>query len=214
MSGVALARQVSNGGTFAYTLYIDTRRNYAFIHELPLNDQVYPPIAHCIDLPVGKSADLLHFYTLALSPDGGTLYAANGALGVISSINVTNGDPLGIFNDKVQNTAHFNHGNTNVSNIERGRMLYNGAALSSDQKTLYFAGIQGLWAVNTSNLNIQGHYLAQQTLTGVALSSDNQTLYAVDPAKGITLLSATTGQIQKVMQGAAHSPWGIAWIVN
>ena len=93
-------------------------------------------------------------------------------------------------------------------------MLYNGAALSSDQKTLYFAGIQGLWVMNTSNLNIQGHYLVQQTLTGVALSSDNQTLYAVDPAKGITLLSATTGQIQKVMQGAAHNPWGIAWIVN
>ena len=214
MTGVALTRQVSNAGTFAYTLYIDTRRNYAFIHELPLNDQVYPTIAHCIDLPVGKSADLLHFYTLALSPDGGTLYAANGALGVVSSINVTSGDPLGIFNDKVQNTTHFNHGNASVSNIERGRMLYNGAALSSDQKTLYFAGIQGLWVMNTSNLNIQGHYLVQQTLTGVALSSDNQTLYAVDPAKGITLLSATTGQIQKVMQGAAHNPWGIAWIVN
>jgi DNA-binding beta-propeller fold protein YncE len=211
---VALTRQVSNAGTFAYTLYIDTRSNYAFIHELPLNDQVYPTIAHCIDLPVGKSAALLHFYTLALSPDGGTLYAANGALGVVSTINVTSGDPTGIFNDKVLNTAHFNPGNASVSNIERERMLYNGAALSSDQKTLYFAGIQGLWAANTSNLNIQGHYLAQQTLTGVALSSDNQTLYAVDPAKGITLLNATTGQIQKVMQGAAHSPWGIAWIVN
>ncbi len=214
MSGVALARQVANGGTFAYTLYIDTHRNIAFVHELPLNDQVYPPIAHCIDLPVGKSADLLHYYTLALSADGGTLYAANGALGVVSSINVTNGDPLGIFNDKVQNTAHFNPGNTSVSNIEINRTLYNGASLSSDQKILYFAGIAGVWTTNTSNLSMQNHYLAQQAVTGVALSSDNQTLYAVDPSKGITLLSATTGQAQRVIQIPAHTPWGIAWITN
>jgi len=214
MTGVGLARQVSAGGTYAYTLYIDTRRNYAFIHELPLNDQVYPPIAHCIDLPVGKSADLLHYYTLALSADGSTLYAANGALGVVSSISVSTGDPTGIFNDKVLHSTHFNAGNANLSASERGRMLYNGAALSSDQKTLYFAGMQGIWAVNTSNFSMQGHYLAQQALTGVALSSDNQTLYAVDPASGITLLSATTGQAQKVMQGPARTPWGIAWIAN
>ncbi|HEY6407937.1 MAG TPA: hypothetical protein VIY29_10765, partial [Ktedonobacteraceae bacterium] len=214
MTGVGLARQVAKGGAFAYTLYIDTRRNYAFIHELPLNDQVYPPIAHCIDLPVGKSADLLHFYTLALSADGGTLYAANGALGVVSSVSVTNGDPLGIFNDKVRNTSHFNPGNASISNSERGRMLYNGATLTSDQKTLYFAGIQGIWAVNTSDLSMQSHYLAKQALTGVALSSDNQTLYAVDPASGITLLSATTGQTQRVIQGPAHTPWGIEWVAN
>jgi hypothetical protein len=214
MSGVALARQVANGGTFAYTLYIDTRRNIAFVHELPLNDQVYPPIAHCIDLPVGKSPDLLHYYTLALSADGGTLYAANGALGLVSSISVTNGDPLGIFNDKVQNTTHFNPGNSSVSNTERSRMLYNGAALSSDQKTLYFAGIAGVWSVNTSNLSMQNHYLPHQALTGVALSSDNQTLYAVDPTKGITLLSSATGQTQRIIQGPTHTPWGITWITN
>ena len=214
MSGVALARQVSNGGTFAYTIYIDTRRNYAFIHELPLNDQVEPPIAHCIDLPVGKSADLLHYYTLALSSDGRTLYAANGALGLVSSVNVTNGDPLGIFDDKVRNTAHFNPGNDSASNSAKTRMLYNGAALSSDQRTLYFAGAQGIWAVNTSDFSVQGHYLVRQPVTGIALSGDNQTLYGVDPTSGITLLSATNGQAQKVLQGPAHNPWGIAWITH
>jgi DNA-binding beta-propeller fold protein YncE len=205
---------VSNGGTFAYTLYIDTRRNYAFIHELPLNDQVYPPIAHCIDLPVGKSADLLHYYTLALSSDGGTLYAANGALGLVSSVNVTTGDPLGIFSDKVRNTAHFNPGNASISNSAKTRILYNGAALSSDQKTLYFAGTQGIWAVNTPDLSQQGHYLVRQPVTGIALSGDDQTLYAVDPTSGITLLSAANGQTQKVIQGPAHNPWGIAWITH
>ena len=214
MTGVGLARQVSNGGTFAYTLYIDTRHNIAFVHELPLNDQINPPIARCIDLPVGKSADLLKYYTLALSADGGTLYAANGALGVVSSISITNGNPLGIFNDKIVKTTHFNPGNASTSNGDQGRMLYNGSALSSDQKTLYFAGIKGIWMVNTSDLSMRGHYLTRQAFTGVALSGDNQTLYAVDPANGITLLSASTGQTQKVIQGPAHTPWGIEWITH
>lgn len=214
MTGVGLARQTSTDGKFAYTLYIDTRRNYAFIHELPLNDQINPPIARCIDLPVGKSTDLLHYYTLALSADGSTLYAANGALGVVSSISITHSDPPSIYNDKILNTTHFNPGSASISNSDRGRMLYNGSALSSDQKTLYFAGTQGIWTVNTSDLSMRGHYLTRQAFTGVALSGDNQTLYAVDPANGITLLSASTGQTQKVIQGPAHTPWGIEWITH
>jgi sugar lactone lactonase YvrE len=93
-------------------------------------------------------------------------------------------------------------------------VLYNGAALSSDQKMLYFAGMYGVWAVNTADLNVQGHYLMQQALTGIALSADNRTLYAVDPANGITLLDAATGQPQQVVQGPVHNPWGIEWVTN
>ena len=214
MTGAALARQMSADGTFAYTLYIDTRRNIAFIHVLPLNDRVDLPIAHCIDLPVGKSVDLLHYYTLALSADGSTLYAANGAIGVVSSINMNTANVQDIFDDKIQHTTHFNPGNGSISNNAKTRTLYNGAALSSDQKTLYFAGVQGIWAANTSDLSPQGHYLVRQPVTGIALSGDDRTLYAVDPTSGITLLSAANGQTQKVIQGHAHNPWGIAWITH
>ncbi|HYU74494.1 MAG TPA: hypothetical protein VEL31_17625 [Ktedonobacteraceae bacterium] len=56
--------------------------------------------------------------------------------------------------------------------------------------------------------------MTQQALTGVALSADSRTLYAVDPAHGITLLNAATGQSQQVVQGPAHNPWGIEWITN
>jgi len=214
MTGAALARQMSADGTFAYTLYIDTRRNMAFIHVLPLNDQLDPPIAHCIDLPVGKSVDLLHYYTLALSADGSTLYAANGAIGVVNSISMNTAGLQDIFDDKIQHTTHFNPGNASISNNAKTRTLFNGAALSSDQKTLYFAGVQGIWAVNTSDLGPQGYYLVRQPVTGIALSGDDRTLYAVDPTSGITLLSAANGQTQKVIQGPAHNPWGIAWITH
>ncbi|MFL5696520.1 MAG: hypothetical protein ACJ797_05380 [Ktedonobacteraceae bacterium] len=61
---------------------------------------------------------------------------------------------------------------------------------------------------------MHSHYLTQQALTGVALSADSRTLYAVDPAHGITLLNAATGQPQQVVQGPAHNPGGIEWITN
>jgi hypothetical protein len=78
--------------------------------------------------------------------------------------------------------------------------------------------MQGIWSVNTLDLhakrNIFAHYLTQQTFTGIAISQDGRTLYAVDPKHGITVLDTRTGQAQGVIQGPAHSPWGIAWITN
>lgn len=200
---------MASDGSLSYTLYIDTVHNIAFVHILPLSGDFIG--ARCIDLPVGRSADLLHYYTLALSSDGTTLYAANGALGVVRAISL-NGDE--VFYDKIAHSSHFDPGNISMSSSDKTRVLYNGAALSSDQKTLYFAGMHGVWAVNTADLNVQGHYLTQQALTGIALSADSRTLYAVDPANGITLLDAATGQPEQVVQGPVHNPWGIEWITN
>lgn len=211
MTGTALARQVASNGTAAYTLYIDTYRNIAFVHVLPMDPGF--PFAHCIDLPVGKSADLLRYYTLALSSDGTTLYAVNGALGVASEITVSSSD---VFDDKIVATAHFNPGDVRAGDTQR--VLYNGAVLSPDQQALYFAGAKGIWAASTSDLHAQRNtfkrYLAQQSFTGIALSADGRTLFAVDPASGITLLNAASGQPGQVIQGPAHSPWGIAWVTG
>jgi hypothetical protein len=216
MTGTAVARQMPGDGTMAYTLYIDTFHKVAFVHVLSLNPGF--PSAHCIFLPVGKSADLLHYYTLTLSADGSTLYAANGALGVVSEINLTPPGSNDIWDDKVVATDRFNPGASNVADSGNTRTLYNGAVLSPDQGTLYFVGMQGIWAVNSSDLhaqrNIFAHYLAQQSFTGIALSADGRTLYAVDPTHGITVLDARTGQAHQLIQGPAHAPWGIEWITN
>src|SRR5579863_1342347 len=214
MSGEALTRQVLNGGAFAYTLYTDTLHNLAFVHILPLNDQIQPLVAHCVDLPVGKSASLLRYYTLTLSADGKMLYAANGALGIVARIPLDNSDPTSIFNDLLQTVKRFDPGTINMTIGNQSRSLYNAAALSSDGSTLFFAGVQGIWAVNTSDLSIKTHYLTQLSLTSIALSSNNQLLYAVDPTSGITLVNDGNGRPQQVIQGAVNNPWGISWIDN
>ena len=220
MVGTALTRQMAPNGSLAYTLYIDPTRNIAFVHILPLADRPepggpdqlpVPQFARCIDLPVGKSADLLHYYTLALSSDGTALYAANGALGVVTEISLNN-DEYNIFSDNIALQSTFDPGHISMTGSDTTRMLHNGAVLSPDGTSLYFTGVRGIWAVDTHNLGIKGNYLTQDALTGVGFSADGHIVYAVDPAHGITLLDAATGQAQQVIQGPAHAPWGIEWI--
>ena len=216
MTGTALARQVASYGAETYTLYVDTYHNIAFVHILPLD--VGFPFARCITLPVGKSPGLLHYYTLTLSSDGQTLYAANGALGVVSEISLSTGDSNDIYSDQLTTTDHFNPNVTSVTSADTSRMLRNGATLSPDQSTLYFAGLHGIWSVKTRDLS-GGHAvfhqaLARQSFTGIALSADGKTLYAVDPASGITAFDVASGQAQQVLQVPAKAPWDIEWIVG
>ena len=220
MVGAALTRQMAPDGSLAYTLYIDATRNIAFMHILPLADHPepggpnqlpVPQFARCIDLPVGKAADLLHYYTLALSSDGTALYAANGALGVVTEISLNN-DEYNIFSDNIVHQNKFNPGTASIA--DKKRMLHNGAVLSGDGTILYFTGTHGIWAVNTVDLSVRGNYLTQEAPTSVGFSADSHTVYAVDPAHGITLLDATTGQAQQIIQGPVHAPWGIEWITD
>jgi DNA-binding beta-propeller fold protein YncE len=201
----------------AYTLYINHVTNKAFIHILWLADTLdgstpFPAIARCIDLPVGSSSALLHYYTLTLSLDGKTLYAANAALGTVAKVNLDlgpNAYQLWLI-DKAR-INHFNPENRVVTAADQARELHNGAALSRDQNLLYVAGLHGIWVINTGTLQVQGAYLKQQDFTGLAESLDGHTLYAVDPATGITLLDSSSGDTRTVIKGVVQAPWGIEW---
>jgi hypothetical protein len=214
MVGSALMRQMAKDGKTAYTLYIDTARNIAFIHALPLTQDgsTNPPyLARCLDLPVGKSGNLLRYYTMILSTDGRTLYAANSALGVIVHLSLSDV----IFNIQISKVT-FHTGDISAANTT-DPSLYNGASLSPDQSRLYFVGVHGIWSfsttdINTGTLYVQGNYLADQTFTSIAMSNNGQTLYAVHPTRGLTLLNIPSGQSLQVTQSPTHAPWGIAWV--
>src|SRR5581483_10164487 len=208
MQGEALTRQMPDDGDMAYTLYINSATNEAFIHVLWLTNTIdnsipFPAIARCIDLPVGSSPALLRYYTLTLSQDGQTLYAANAALGTLAMVNLNLGmnayQPWLIPNAQ---TAHFNPGNRVAVAADLARELYGGAALSRDQSLLYAVGLHGIWVISTRTLKMQGEYLKEQDFTGLAISGDGQTLYAVDPATGITLVDPSSGVTRTVIQGS------------
>jgi DNA-binding beta-propeller fold protein YncE len=220
MQGEALTRQMSEDGDMAYTLYINPVTNKAFIHILWLADIVnnsipFPAIARCLDLPVGNSPALLHYYTLTLSHDGKTLYAANAALGTIATVNLDLGlntyQLWLIGNAKVN---HFDANNSVVTAADETRELHNGAALSLDQSLLYVVGLQGIWVINTNTFQVLGEFLKQQDFTGLGISGDGKTLYGVDPATGITLLDSNNGNKLTVINNASLSPWGIEWSIG
>ncbi len=208
MQGQALTRQMAPDGSMAYTLYINQQENKAFVHILPVLDQPDVYFARCIDLPVGTSPDVLPYYTLALSPDGTTLYAANTALGVVTTI-VVQADY--VFNIKPGTTRRFHAA---ISSVPAGaaHVPYNGAVVSPDQRTLYVAGIDGIWALSVLDMRVLGHYLTNRPFTSVALSADGRTLYAVSPTQGVFLFNLTNGQSSQMTLASARSPWAIAWV--
>jgi hypothetical protein len=215
MNGIAVARQVAADGSKVFTLYVNPTRNTAFLHILPLTGDYLG--ARCLDLPTAQASDLLHFYTLALrtSADGSaTLYAANGALGTVVTVYVSSNDE--VFMMHVDAVAHFTPTSVSSASAARTRSLYNGAALSPNGQTLFFAGMQGIWSVNTDQLvrtkPTFTDYLAHDAFTSLALSSDGATLYALQPARGILTLDARTGQAGPVLPTPGQNPRGIVWI--
>jgi DNA-binding beta-propeller fold protein YncE len=212
MRGYAVARQTTSDGGVDYTLYIDATQNIAFVHALPLVPHgPNPPLfAHCIDLPVGRSGDLLRYYTLALNADETMLYAANAALGLVSAISV---EGQNIFNDQVVMQGHFDPGGGAASGAGQAPALYGGAALASTN-TLFVAGPHGIWQINAATLSADRDYLAGGAYTGVALSGDGRTLYAADPAHGLMALDLATGQAAPLTGAPAAAPMGIAWVAG
>lgn len=214
MAGYAMARQEASDGSVDYTLYIAPGQKKAFIHALPLsNDPNGGLFAHCIDLP-GGSPDLLRYYTLAMSPDGTTLYAANTALGVVVRVSL-HGGSSNVFSDQVTAMGPFASGVSSVSNVSgqaSQRPLYNGAALSRDGKTLYVSGPNGVSAFDAGTLALRKTYLAGQDITSVAVGAGSQTLYAVNPSAGVRVIDLASGQTLRTARGPMQSPWGIAWV--
>ena len=166
-------------------------------------------------MAAGDSPALLHFYTLTLSHDGNTLYAANAALGTVAAVNLDPG--LNTYQLWEIGNARVTHLNTNRNDgttADKTRELHNGAVLSQDQSLLYVLGLHGIWVIKTSTLQVLDEYLKQQNFTGLGMSGDGKTLFGVNPTTGITLLDSNSGDMQMVINAASLSPWGIEWITK
>jgi hypothetical protein len=177
MSGVRRAAVASKQGDWLYSLYLDASHG-PFIHALPLND---PQFAFCIDLPTDGKADSAKQarWSLLTSADKRTLYAANGALGMLVEYTLENGVP-----QMLQTKSLF----STPPEANAGSVLQPSAssvsALAPDGKTLYALGERGLLAIDMRDLSLRGHYLADWTLDGVAVSPDSARIYAASAAQG------------------------------
>ena len=125
-------------GRWLLTLYVKPRQHESFVHALDLSRGV----AYCLDLPGRGASQDLGEWALALGLGGRTLYAANGALGLATRID--------------------------LGTLEAARPIRFVAPLGVDQYVnsvmsprgdlVYFGGLHGLWAWDLRANRVRGPY--------------------------------------------------------
>jgi hypothetical protein len=204
MTGVRLSGVFSPDGQWLYSIYARDNKG-AFVHALNLS----APFAFCLDLPgAGWSTDPNAFqWSLALTADGRHLYAANGAMGLVTQIdNLDGNNPSIVRTGKIASTG--STANTFVQDVAAKEMGPHGAVLSRDGGTLVTAGATGLLWIDTGTLRIRSRELTKWTVWSLAGSPDGTRIYAVNDAGAIADL-AMDGRVAATFDPAEGSPMGL-----
>jgi WD40 repeat protein len=180
MNGIYQSSVPSRDGLWNFSFYYNPNRG-PFIHVLHLNSRN----AFCIlDLPnVSGGYEQRLGWSLALTPSGKTLYAVNGALGIVSSIDA---DTL-----KVTRTATI----AGLPSAAAGAPTFSSSArVAQDARKLWFAAARGVALVETSNFALRGLFLPDRVVTSISLSPDGHRLYALSAEGAVWMLDAATGR--------------------
>ncbi|MBA3943429.1 MAG: hypothetical protein H0X37_02570 [Herpetosiphonaceae bacterium] len=189
MAGLAWDGLASSDGRWLLTLYLSTKRDTAFVHTLDLVNHL--PV--CIDLPSGTgNFDLLKNYTLALTPNNQTLFAANATLGVVAEINMESRQVVRTVKFPAHPTA------PSTSGIPESHSV-----LSKDGHSLYFTNGHTLWDYTIGSDMVRELPVHTARIIGLGLSSDDQHLFLVDMDEAMTILDTPK-------QGLWYSPENVA----
>jgi Tol biopolymer transport system component len=188
MSGVRLTSLASRGGQYVYSLYVNGRRG-PFIHALDTANG----FATCVFLPRATSTrDQEQRWAEVISPDGQTLYAVNGSLGLITKLDIS-----GSF-AKILRTSTFE------TIRAASRPAVSDAWVSAEGRTLFTTADRGVIAIDTDSLGATARYLTDSTVDELALSPDGGWLFAIDGALGkVYELNAATGGLSQQITGLA-----------
>ena len=205
MTGLRLSGVFSADGQWLYSLYARANDG-AFVHALNLNQ----PFAFCLDLPgSGYSSNMNAFqWSLAITPDGRHVYAANGPMGVVARIdNRDGGQPsigtIGRIASSGSAAIPF------VQNVAAKEMGSNGAVLSGDGKTLVTAGEKRLVWIDTGTLKIRSRVLTDWSVWSLATSPDGATIYALNDQGAIAELSMASARVVSTFDPAEGFPMGL-----
>jgi hypothetical protein len=178
MVGLAWSGVASPDGRWLLTLYLNTHHNHAFVHALNLQEGD----PSCIDLPSGNGRmESLKRYTLTLSPDGDTLFAANPALGVVAAIDLRT--------LRVARVARFAPSRAGLPT----RALSAGT-ISRDGRTLYFSAGHGLWAYDAAYGRVRGPYPTGGRIIGFGYGPGDRSIHAVRADGRMLKFDAATGR--------------------
>ena len=178
MVGLAWSGVGSPNGRWLLTLYLNTHHNHAFVHALNL-EKGEPA---CVDLPSGNGRmAALKRYTLTLSPNGRTLFAANPALGVVASIDLRT--------LRVTRVARFT-----PSPAGRPTRELSAGTISRNGRTLYFSAGDGLWAYDAAYGLVRGPYRTGGQIVGFGYGPGDRTIHALRTDGKMLRFDAATGR--------------------
>ncbi len=205
MTGVRLSGVFSPDGNWLYSVYA-RQGGGDFVHALNLG----APYAYCLDLPgAGSSADPNDFHwSLALTPDGKHLYAANGATGLVTQI-----DNLDGYNPSIVRTGHIAStgatANALVQSVDAKELGAQGAVLSPDGATLVITGTTGLIWIDTATLHVRSSQLTKWTVWSVVAGPDGSRVYALSDQGAIAELSMADGRMGATFNPSVGAPIGL-----
>jgi hypothetical protein len=202
MTGVRQTAVASKNGNWLYSLYVNAAEG-PFIHALPINEADQVGLAFCIDLPTDGKDDPAKQsrWALLMSADMRTLFAVNGALGLVAEYNVIEGLP-----QPLRTKALFDTPDTASTLTARTDSAASSiAALAPDGKTMYTVGQRGLLVIDMQALKLRGRFLPDWPLDGIAISPDSARLYAASAAQGkIVRLDPAAGAIAAEVPATAR----------
>jgi len=206
MNGIRGDSVADPAGNHVYTVYI--RDAGPFIHALPLSQ----PFAFCVDLPPSTHAndmEMQFHWALAVSRDGGSLYATNGALGTVAVM--TTGDAPAVVRT---GTVALNHSDSVlaglVTSAEAKGPFIGGATLSADSRTLFTFAETGVVAIDTATLKVRARYLDPWRPDTMRMSSDGKWLYVAESSENkLWQIDPLTGRVYEVK--ATTNPWALLW---
>jgi hypothetical protein len=158
MEGIAAGTVASPDGRWLLTLYVDTKRNAAFVHALNIVDRF--PL--CIDMPPCPKCTVaqLRRWALALAPDGRTLFAANPAIGRVAEVHLPT--------SRVIHQARFepDPGATQTR-----------AAISPDGSRFVFTNGEAVWSYDTHRGFARTVTTGVQSVADLGVSADSTRLF-------------------------------------
>jgi YVTN family beta-propeller protein len=180
MNGIYQSSVPSADGRWNFSFYYNPNRG-PFIHVLHMDSRS----AFCIlDLPIVSGGYEKRLgWSLVLTPSGQTLYAVNGGLGLVSSIDATT--------LKVTST-------TTIAGLPRAAATApshsSSARVAQDARKLWFAAARGVALVDTRDFALRGIFLPDHVITSISLSPDGHRLYALSDDGTVWMIDATTGR--------------------
>ena len=136
----------------------------------------------CFDLPTapGNTLDQVRAYSLALSPNGQALYAANPALGIVAKVDLNAYAVAGVARFSPDPAAQSAAAPVNYA--------------VADERRLYFTSGQAIWTFDATAQTVRSLSTLDSLINGLALSPDGGRLFAARPDRPPLMLDTASGQ--------------------